>query len=339
MFGGNAKASWIQTWHDQRFFNRLLTKLKSRGEQSQAFKKGGASHYNVGNDLYSRMLDSRMMYSCAYWNKPGLSLEEAQVAKLDLICRKVIPDFRELSRNFEPSGEKYAGSTESKKAIRDPKKLKILEIGCGWGGFAEYAATTYGAEVTGVTVSKEQAKLARERCKNLSAEIKLMDYRDLTDQYDVIVSIGMFEHVGRAHYKTFFKTVERVLKPGGLFLLHTIINDHSKSGFDPFLDKYIFPGAELPSVADMLEASDGLLRAEDIHLLGSEHYEQTLLEWHKRLMMNWPEISKLGNYDDRFRRMFEYYLLTCAGAFRSRVIDVAQIVFSKNFPGRYQQMR
>lgn len=278
---------------------------------SRAFKVG-EKHYDLGNDLYEAMLDKRMVYTCGYWSSPAgeaKTLDEAQEAKLDLVCRKI--------------GLK-AGD-------------KILDIGCGWGSFAKYAAEKYGASVVGITVSVEQATLARERCKSLPVEIRVQDYRDINEKFDHIVSLGMFEHVGVKNYRTYFQVANRCLKDDGLFLLHTIGTDVSAVIGDPWMVKYIFPNGMLPSVAQIGKATEKLFVLEDWHNFGPD-YDKTLIEWFKNFDSAW---SKLRNkYGDRFYRMWKYYLLTCAGAFRSRHMELWQVVLSKNgVPGGYTSMR
>ncbi len=258
----------------------------------------GEEHYDLGNDLFSRILDPYMQYSCAYWAKAD-DLDQAQEHKLDLICRKL---------------QLKAG-------------MKLLDIGCGWGGFAEYAAKKYQVSVTGITISKEQQKLAQARCKDLDVQILLEDYRNLNGQFDCIASIGMFEHVGPKNYATYFDVVQRNLKENGLFLLHTIGSNVNMVNADPWTTKYIFPNGCLPSIEQIGHYTSGQLVMEDWHNLGAD-YDRTLCAWYERFSKIWPEIQQ--NYNTRFQRMFTYYLNSCAGAFRARDIQLWQIVFSKN---------
>jgi cyclopropane-fatty-acyl-phospholipid synthase len=258
----------------------------------------GEKHYDIGNFLYSKMLDPLMNYSCGYW-KNAKTLEQSQKEKLDLICKK----------------------------LHLKKGMKVLDIGCGWGGFAYFAAKNYGVEVTGVTISKEQAMYARKKCKNLPVKILLQDYRDLKGNYDAIVSIGMFEHVGYKNYKTFMKVANRCLKKNGLFLLHSIASNLSGKIGDPWLNKYIFPRGMLPSAKQITNAYEGIFMLEDWHNFGP-YYDHTLMAWHKKFNMHWDEIKKHG-YDERFKRMWNYYLLCCAGSFRAHRNQLWQIVFSK----------
>lgn len=256
----------------------------------------GKEHYDLGNDLFSLMLDPYMQYSCGYW-KDATTLKQAQEAKLKLICEKL---------QLKPG-------------------MTLLDIGCGWGGLAAYAAKHYGVSVEGVTISAEQQKLAQERCKNLDVKILLQDYRDLDSQYGRIVSVGMFEHVGPKNYQTYFNVVARNLKPDGLFLLHTIGANETNMNVDPWINKYIFPNGCLPSIKHIATTSEGKFVMEDWHNIGAD-YDRTLMAWYERFVQNWPKLEH--NYSQRFFRMFSYYLNACAGAFRARDIQLWQVVFS-----------
>ena len=257
----------------------------------------GKKHYDVGNDLFSLMLDERMNYSCGYWRNAE-NLGQAQINKLDLICRKL---------HLRPG-------------------MSVLEIGCGWGAFAKYAAENYGVSVDGVTISKQQFEFAQDSCKGLNVSIELKDYRELTGQYDCIVSVGMFEHVGYKNYKKYMEVVHRCLKEEGLFLLHTIGRNHSRSVTDPWINKYIFPNGMTPSVQQIGTASEGLFVVEDWHNFGQD-YDATLMSWNKNFQNNFDKLKDL--YDDRFKRMWEYYLSMCAGTFRSRRNQLWQLVMTK----------
>jgi cyclopropane-fatty-acyl-phospholipid synthase len=270
-----------------RFFN-----LQSKDRAFQV----GECHYDAGNDVFEAMLDSRMIYSCGYW-ETAKDLEQAQVDKLDMICRKL---------NLR------AGET-------------LLDIGCGWGGLARFAAERYGVKVTGVTVSKEQLALARERCEGLPVNLILQDYRDLQGRFDKIVSVGMFEHVGPKNYKTYFDTVKRLLAPEGLFLLHSIGLAETTQGTDPWLDKYIFPNGKLPSAREISDAVEGRFIIEDWHNFGQD-YDRTLMAWWSRFDQAWPRLQ--SRYNKRFYLMWKYYLLCCAGFFRSRQGQLWQLVLT-----------
>ncbi len=258
----------------------------------------GKRHYDLGNRLFRHMLDKRMIYSCAFWDHAS-TLDEAQENKLELICRKI---------DLKPG-------------------MRVLDIGCGWGGFARWAAEKYDARVLGLTVSREQATYAREHSRGLDVAIELKDYRDLEGQFDRVVSIGMMEHVGAKNYRTYMQVLHRSLKPSGLCLVQTIGGNTSVSTTDPWIDRYIFPNSMLPSIRQIAAASEGLLVMEDWHSFGT-HYDRTLMAWHRNFTRNWSNLKDL--YDERFYRMWTYYLLSCAGSFRARRNQLWQIVFSKD---------
>ncbi|MFH3081611.1 cyclopropane fatty acyl phospholipid synthase [Serratia marcescens] len=270
-------------------------RLFNRQSRKRAWQVG-KEHYDIGNDLFRAMLDPYMQYSCGYW-KEAQTLEQAQQAKLRMICEKL---------QLKPG-------------------MTLLDIGCGWGGLAQFAAQNYGVSVHGVTISAEQQKLAQARCAGLDVEILLQDYRDLDRQFDRIVSVGMFEHVGPKNYDTYFSVAARNLKPDGLFLLHTIGSNQTDLNVDAWIDKYIFPNGCLPSVRHIAEASEGRFVMEDWHNFGAD-YDRTLMAWLENFKRAWPDL--MGGYSERFERMFTYYLNACAGAFRSRNIQLWQVLFS-----------
>jgi cyclopropane-fatty-acyl-phospholipid synthase len=275
--------------------------------RSRAYQVGEA-HYDIGNDLYDAMLDKRMVYTCGYW-KDAHDLDTAQEAKLDLVCRKI--------------GLK--------------KGDRVLDIGCGWGSFAKFAAERYGASVVGITISKEQAILAREICKGLPIEIRVQDYREVNEMFDHIISIGMFEHVGVKNYGEYFKMAHRCLKEDGKFLLHSIGSNRSVLSTNPWTGKYIFPNGVLPSIAQIGKAIEGLFVMEDWHNFGAD-YDKTLMAWFANFDAAWPQLRE--KYGDRFYRMWKFYLLMCAGAFRARYIQLWQIVLTKDgVPGGYVSVR
>ena len=203
----------------------------------------------------------------------------------------------------------------------------MLEIGCGWGSFAKYAAETYGAEVVGITVSKEQVELARKRCKGLPVEIRLQDYREINEPFDHIVSLGMIEHVGNKNYRTYMQTVHRCLKDDGIFLLHTIGSNISVYTTDAWIAKYIFPNSHLPSIRQLALATEGLFVMEDWQNFGA-YYDKTLMAWFQNFDAGWDKVK--SNYSEQFYRMWKYYLLSCAGSFRARKNQLWQVVFSKH---------
>ncbi len=278
----------------------MLQALKSRILNRQTISRAwqvGEQHYDLGNEFYQTMLDPRMAYTCGYW-KQATTLAQAQEAKLDLICRKL---------QLEPG-------------------MRVLDIGCGWGSFMAYAAEHYGVECVGVTISKEQTAFARTRYPDLPLEFRLQDYRDVEGQFDAIASVGMFEHVGNKNYRSYMEVAHRCLKDGGLFLLHTIGKNERRPQSDPWMDKYIFPNGELPSIGQIGDAADNLFVVEDLHNFGAD-YDRTLMAWYDNFERAWPGFSdRLG---DRFYRMWRYYLLSCAGAFRAREIQLWQWVLSK----------
>jgi cyclopropane-fatty-acyl-phospholipid synthase len=258
----------------------------------------GKRHYDIGNELFSLMLDKSMNYSCGYW-KNADTLEAAQEAKMELICQKL---------QLAPG-------------------MRVLDIGCGWGGLAAYMAQNHKVNVVGITVSREQVTLAKERCSGLPVEIRLVDYRDLNEPFDRIVSVGMFEHVGAACYKIFMGVVNRCLKDRGLFLLHTIAGNRTVCSSDPWISTYIFPNSMIPSGHQIAAAAEPFFVLEDWHSFGPD-YDPTLMAWYHNFVRHWEKIRHM--YDDRFFRMWTYYLLACAGTFRARSNQLWQIVFSKN---------
>ncbi len=256
-----------------------------------------AHHYDIGNDLYALMLDKRLTYSCGYWKK-AKNLDEAQEHKFDLICRKL---------NLQVG-------------------QRVLNIGCGWGSFMKFAAERYRVSCVGITLSVEQATLARQSCEGFPIEIRLMDYRELNEQFDHVVSIGMFEHVGYKNYREYMDVARRCLSDEGLFLLHTIGGNKSVITVDPWMEKYIFPSGMLPSIKQIAQAIEERFIMEDWHNFGTD-YDKTLMCWYDNFTRHYPHIA--DKYNDRFFRMWTYYLLSCAGAFRARANQLWQVVLSK----------
>jgi cyclopropane-fatty-acyl-phospholipid synthase len=276
------------------YLRSMLLNMQSRRRSQRVAQK----HYNLGNAFYADMLDPGMHYTCAYWENAE-TLEEAQDAKCELICRKLM---------LKP------GET-------------ILELGCGWGGFAEYAARHYGCRVTAYNIAEEQVRYARERCKDLDVEFVLDDYRSAKGRYDKVVSIGLFEHVGPKNYRTAMELAARCLKDNGLFLVHTIGRNKTYIATDPWIEKYIFPGGCLPSIQKLAESAENLFVVEHFHSFG-QYYDNTLMAWYENFCKNWHKHEQ--QYGDRFFRMWSYYLLSCAGAFRARRNQLWQWVFSKH---------
>lgn len=298
----------IGGWARLRLLGEILRHGLFNLQSTRRAFQVGEHHYDTGNDIFEAMLDPTMSYSCAYWSQAS-DLAEAQRAKLDLICRKL---------ELQP-GE------------------HLLEIGCGWGGLARYAAENYGVRVTGLTVSREQQALARDRCAGLPINIELMDYRELTGTFDKVASVGMFEHVGPKNYDAYFSAADRVLKNGGLFLLHTIGIYATAGHTDAWIDKYIFPNGKLPSVRELAAALENHFLIEDWHNFGSD-YDKTLMAWWERFDQAWPSLQ--AKYDERFYRMWHYYLMCSAGFFRSRQGLLWQLVLSKrNRSGVYRSVR
>jgi len=298
----------------------VIAKLFNLQSRKRAFQIG-EEHYDNGNELFTLMLDPRMVYTCAYWK--GLdqipeNLTKAQEQKLDLVCRKM--------------GLK--------------KGMKVLDIGCGWGSFMKFAAEKYDVSVVGYTVSKEQLELARKLSKGLSVEFRLEDYRNAAktgEQFDRIVSLGMFEHVGHKNYRKYMQVVNTCLKPGGLFLLHTIGDKSSKPMVEPWTTKYIFPNGDLPSIKQIAEAAEGILQIEDFHSFG-KYYDPTCMAWNHNFVKNWDKIKKIKKqngqlrYDNRFFRMWLYWLQMSAGSFNSRA-KLWQVVLSKDRTENYESVR
>jgi len=275
----------------------LRAKLFNLQKPSRAFEIG-RHHYDIGNDLYRCMLDQRMIYSCGYWQHAA-TLNEAQEAKLDLVCQKL---------GLQPG-------------------MRVLDIGCGWGGAAKFAAERYGVEVVGITVSREQEQFGRKLCQRLPVEIRFQDYRKAEGTFDRIFSLGMIEHVGYKNYGTFMRVVRGHLREDGLFLLHTIGNNRSVTSTDPWIARYIFPNSMIPSAKQLAGAIEGVFVLEDWQNFGYD-YDKTLMQWFRNFDENWPALK--WKFDDRFYRMWKFYLLSCAGAFRARQNQVWQLVLSPN---------
>lgn len=275
----------------------IVATLVNLQSKKRAFQIG-ERHYDVGNDLYQAMLDKRMTYTGGYW-KDAANLDQAQEAKLDLVCRKI---------GLKPG-------------------QRVLDIGCGWGSFMKFAAEKYGAHCVGITVAKEQVKLGEELCKGLPIEFRLQDYREMNEPFDHIVSLGMIEHVGYKNYRDYFKVAHRCLKDGGLFLVQSIGSNESCRHSEAWIDKYIFPNSLLPSAAQLTAATDHLFIHEDWHNFHSSYYDKTLMAWYRNVEASWDKLK--DKYDERFHRMWTYYLNACAGLFRSRQIQLWQIVYAK----------
>lgn len=280
-----------------------LSVLRARVMNLQSVARAwqvGREHYDLGNDLYQAMLDPYMAYSCGYWTR-ATTLEQAQEAKLDLICRKL-------------------------GLVRG---MTLLDIGCGWGSLLRFAAEHYGVHGLGLTVSAEQAKWGAEKAKGLPIRFELTDYRQFnvngSQRFDRIASIGMFEHVGHKNYRDYMAMARRSLIDDGLFLLHTIGKNQTHLNIDPWIEKYIFPNGALPALSELAAAAEQDFIIEDIHNFSAD-YDKTLMAWYERFEAAWPTIQT--NYTERFHRMWRYYLLCCAGTFRARDNQLWQVVLS-----------
>jgi len=304
LIGSNASETLFSPW---LYLDLLRARLFNRQSISRA-SIVGKRHYDVGDDLYRIMLGRTMIYTCGYW-KNADTLNEAQEEKLHLVAKKL---------ELQPG-------------------MRILDIGCGWGNAAKFFAENYDVAVVGVTISENQVAAGKLLCEGLPVDIRYQDYRELTECFDRIYSLGMFEHVGYKNYRTYMKVVKRCLKPEGLFLLHTIGTNGSKVCLDPWMERYIFPNAVLPSATQVSSAAEGLFVLEDWHNFGID-YDKTLMAWYQNINEQWGELEEL--YDERFHRMWNYYLLTCAASFRNRKNQLWQIVFSpEGVAGGYCSVR
>lgn len=286
-------------------FSRFRKALKRRIQQVNdrvASRRNVAHHYDLSNDLYRRFLDADMQYSCAYFERPDMTLEEAQAAKKALIGRKLL---------IRPG-------------------MKTLDIGSGWGGLSMTLAKDFGARMTGVTLSTEQLALAKERAEKagLSDQIdfRLTDYRDLAEPFDRIVSVGMLEHVGAPNFRTYFETIARLLDEDGVALVHSIGKMHGPGATNAFTQKYIFPGGYIPGLSEIVAAIEKAgLWITDIEILRL-HYAETCRIWRERFLAD-PDIPQM--FDARFRRMWEFYLAGAELGFRHGGHMVFQIQLAK----------
>ena len=307
---------WDSEAVDQTVYHLLASDLRRRAQQSittvalairaklvnpQSYGRAtevAHRHYDIGNDLYEQMLGKTMAYTCAYWNDAE-NLDQAQENKLDLVCRKI-----KLERG-----------------------MKVLDLGCGWGTFAKFAAENYGAHVTGYTISKAQVELGTKRCHGLPVELYCDDYREARGLYDRVISIGIMEHVGPRNYDTYMDVVDRCLVPDGIGFIHTIGGNRVKNHTDPWIDKYIFPNAVLPTLGRLTSAMDkDEWVVEDVHNIGP-HYDPTLMAWLQNFEGAWPALA--DRYGERFYRMWKFYLCSCAGGFRARFMQLYQLVFTR----------
>jgi cyclopropane-fatty-acyl-phospholipid synthase len=292
-----AVVSWADVW------DAVRARLSNRQSGPRAFEVG-EQHYDLGNDLYAAMLGTRLVYSCGFW-RTARTLDGAQLAKLDLIAAKL---------QFAPG-------------------MRVLDIGCGWGEALAYFADRYGIEGVGITISREQSAYARALCAGKPVEIRLQDYRKVNEPFDRIYSIGMFEHVGVRNYRAYFEVVHRCLSRHGLTLLHTIGGNRSGVRTDPWIERYIFPNSMLPSAAQITRASEGLFVLEDWRNFGPD-YDRTLQAWRDNIEAAWDRLP--ARYDERFRRMWRFYLHASMAVFRTRHAQLWQIVLARDgIPGGY----
>lgn len=260
-------------------------------------------HYNLGNKMYEKMLGESMAYTCGYW-KEADNLDAAQFAKYELTCKKM---------GLKP------GDT-------------VLEIGCGWGGLAKFMAEKYGCYVVAIDIAREPVKYATELCRDLPVNVYQCDYRDVSvynphnQLFDKIVSVGVLEHVGYKNYKVLMQLALKYLSDNGIFLLHSIGGNISKKSCEPWINKYIFPHGMIPSLKQLGDAFEQQCVIEDHHNFGA-FYDKTLMAWHHNLNTHWPELK--SQHDERFLRMMNYYLLSCAGGFRARDLQLWQFVLTK----------
>lgn len=292
----------------------LLSKFGNRQSRRRS-QQVADQHYNLSNRLYEAMLGPTMQYTCAYYGREGeeATLDDAQRAKLSLVARKL---------HLEPG-------------------MRVLELGGGFGELSRYLAAEHGCEVFSYNISRQQVEYARVLCKGLPVEIRQQDYRDAANEsgdFDRVVSVGLMEHVGPKNYRGFFELAKSRLKAGGLALVHTIGGNASRSTADPWITRYIFPGGVIPSEAQLTRAKEGQFVLEDWHNFGPD-YDRTLMGWHDNFMSAWPELKEIEGLDERFYRMWRYYLLSCAAAFRSRGLNLWQLVLSPGDVPRYVPVR
>jgi cyclopropane-fatty-acyl-phospholipid synthase len=277
----------------------------ARNQQTVKLSKRVAEeHYDLGNDLYAAFLDETMTYTCAYWKPDTRTLKDAQIAKLDLIARKL---------KLKPG-------------------LKVLEIGCGFGGAAKYMAENYGVSVVGYNISVEQVKIARERTKGLPIEIRVEDYRNANEKFDRIFSVGFFEAVGSHNFRAYFEVCDRCLKDDGIMLLHTITCSTTRMlRAGGWLNKYIFPGGELPFTYELVTEADPMFRVEDMHNMG-DSYAKTLKVWNDNFNRAWPELKpKYDSYfGGKFKRCWNNYLQVCRACFDAGSVSLIQVVYTRD---------
>ncbi len=302
MLGQNSDVPY---WARPQWLLRYLYRRLQQFNPRRRARNNVAHHYDLDGRLYSLFLDADRQYSCGYFESPEQSLDDAQLAKKRHLAAKLL--------------------------LRDDRDLRVLDIGCGWGGLGLYLAEVAGADVTGITLSQEQHAIANERAaeKGLAdrARFELQDYRDVEGPFDRIVSVGMFEHVGVNHYDAFFRQSARLLADDGVMVLHSIGRSEGPNVTNPWIAKYIFPGGYIPSVSEVIPhiENSGLL-VTDIEILRL-HYAETLKHWRERFLAHREEVERI--YDGRFVRMWEFYLAASEMSFREQNLMVMQIQLTK----------
>jgi len=282
------------TWPEKLLsVSNYLRNMQRRNKSRKVVQR----HYDPESDVIVSFLDPYNQYSCGYFEETD-DLNAAQEKKLDLICRKLRLE----------SGD------------------RVLDIGCGWGGFARYAAERYDCRVTGISTSREQLNHARRFCRGLPVHFRQCDYRNLRGRFDKVLICGMIEHVGYKNYRTIMQKVRDALSDEGLFLLQTIGGSTSVVSNDPWIEKYFFPNSMLPSLRQIAKATENLFVTEDLHSFG-HYYDNTLMAWYQNFKARWPEIRQ--HFTQRDFRMWSYYFLHLAGTFRARKTQLWQFVFSK----------
>jgi len=274
------------------FLKSVILNPQTKSRSTKVAKQ----HYDLGNDLFEKMLDRRMVYTCGRWDHAA-NLTEAQEAKLDFVCRKL---------GLAPG-------------------MRVLDIGCGWGSFAKFAAQEYGAQVVGITLSRQQLALGQKLCAGLPVELRLDDYRSLRGSFDRVVCLGMFEHVGHKNYQTFFEVARHVLEDAGSLYLATIGSNRTLCTTDAWIERYIFPNSHLPSVSQIGSSIEGRFFVEEWQNWAPD-YDRTLMAWYHNFEAVWEKLK--GNYGEQFHRMWRYYLLVSAASFRARRLQVWQILMS-----------
>ncbi|MFT5260149.1 MAG: cyclopropane-fatty-acyl-phospholipid synthase [Saprospiraceae bacterium] len=302
----------VRTGGMKDFKNRVRAQLLNMQSVMRS-NRVAQTHYDVDTQVFEWMLDPYLQYTCGYW-KGQNNLNDAQTAKMDLVINKL---------------RLKAGDT-------------LLDIGCGWGGFAKYAAEVRGLTVKGISISRSQLAYAEKQCVGLDCEFKFGDYRYLDkiypQKFDAISIIGVTEHIGHKNFEALYRVMNERLKEGGLVLQHTIAHMKSKVCADPFIDKYIFPGGTIPSMQQLSKAMQNYFVAEDVHNFGAD-YDTTLMAWSRKFELAREQIEANPELGERFYKVWHYYLLSCAGMFRARRAQLLQFVLSpKGVMGGYQRI-